>query len=87
MKQKPDYAAARVALGELERKLGNRAIALEQFTAAVRLEPEDAAAYEQIGDLQSAEGNGPAAAQAYAKALQFATDGAMKKRIHRKSLH
>jgi tetratricopeptide (TPR) repeat protein len=84
LNQKPDYAAARVALGGLESKLGNRAAALEQFAEAARLEPEDASVYEQIGDLKSAEGNRAEAAGAYTKALQYATGGAMKKRIRRK---
>jgi tetratricopeptide (TPR) repeat protein len=73
-----------VALGGLESKLGNRAAALEQFAEAARLEPEDASVYEQIGDLKSAEGNRAEAAGAYTKALQYATGGAMKKRIRRK---
>lgn len=84
VQQKPEYTAARAALGELENKLGNRTAALEQLTEAARLEPESASVYEAMGDVRTAEGNRAEAVDAYNKALQYAADGAAKKRIRKK---
>jgi tetratricopeptide (TPR) repeat protein len=84
VKEKPEYAAARVALGTSQAKAGQRDAALGNLREAVKIQPGNLDAWDQIGDLEKAAGRQTEAKAAYEKAVELAQDGSTKKRIRKK---
>ena len=81
---KPQYTAARLALGTTLLKAGDPAAALEQFREASRSDTQNASIYEQIGDAEAVLRHPSEAQAAYQRALELASTRAVRKRLAEK---
>jgi len=82
--QRPEYVAARVALGGLLLKAGDWGAAIEQYQAALRGDPDNPTLLEGAGDAQKAGGRTTDAAESYQAAITHAQDSATRKRLRNK---
>jgi len=78
---RPDYVAARLALADLDAALGRTSDALDQLREALTRQPRSPDIYERMGDAERASARPAEAREAYAKAIEYASEKAERKRI------
>ena len=78
---RPAYVAARLALADVDMRIGKPDAAVSQWQQALQLQPGDPEILEQAAQAYASLGRTAEARSAYDRALPLAPDGAARKRI------